>query len=60
VQRKLETTLREVLEIPAVRQKLLELGLTATPGTGTSVISRIDRELPQMRAVAARANMRAD
>ncbi|GAB2594418.1 tripartite tricarboxylate transporter substrate binding protein [Ramlibacter solisilvae] len=60
VQRKLETALREVLEIPAVRQKLLELGLTATPGTGTSVISRIDRELPQMRAVAARANMRAD
>jgi tripartite-type tricarboxylate transporter receptor subunit TctC len=60
VQRKLEASLQDVLADRTVRQKLLELGLTATPGSGNSVISRIDHELPQMRAIAARSSIKTD
>jgi tripartite-type tricarboxylate transporter receptor subunit TctC len=60
VQRKLETTLAQVLKTPTVKKQLLDLGLTATPGTGASDIARVERELPQMRAVAARANMKLE
>lgn len=60
VKRKLEAALQESLGSPAVKHKLLDIGLTATPGPANAVASRIDHELPQMRAVAARAAIKAD
>ncbi|MGH8848921.1 MAG: tripartite tricarboxylate transporter substrate binding protein, partial [Polaromonas sp.] len=36
------------------------VGLIPAYGPGLAVKDRVERELPQMRAVAARANIKAD
>ncbi|GAO21291.1 extra-cytoplasmic solute receptor [Alicycliphilus sp. B1] len=40
---------------PAVRARLVDVGLTPAWGPGSVVTERVERELPQMRAVAARS-----
>jgi tripartite-type tricarboxylate transporter receptor subunit TctC len=57
VRHKLESALEQVLRTPGVRKQLLDAGLTPDPGTGASVVERIDSELPRLRAIAVRANM---
>jgi tripartite-type tricarboxylate transporter receptor subunit TctC len=60
VQQKLEKALGEVLATAEVRRKLVELGLTPAPGDGAALRARVERELPHMRAVAARADIRPE
>jgi len=60
VRQKLEKTLARIMADPAMRQKLTEVGLTPNWGDGAALQARIERELPQMRAVAARANIHTE
>ncbi|UUZ65155.1 tripartite tricarboxylate transporter substrate binding protein [Polaromonas sp. P1-6] len=60
VQAKLEKTLESVMASPELRKKLDDVGLIPAYGPGQAVKDRVERELPQMRAVAARANIKAD
>ncbi|MBY4897753.1 tripartite tricarboxylate transporter substrate binding protein [Cupriavidus sp. AU9028] len=60
VRAKLETALAEVATAPKFRNRMVELGLTPAHADGAAVTARIERELPQMRAVAARADIKAD
>lgn len=60
VQRKLEQALEDSMAVPAFRQKLVDIGLTPAWGNGQALRERVERELPQMRAVAARADIRPD
>ncbi|MFC5522061.1 Bug family tripartite tricarboxylate transporter substrate binding protein [Polaromonas jejuensis] len=60
VQARLEKTLESVMANPELRKKLDSVGLIPAYGPGQAVKDRVERELPQMRAVAARANIRAD
>lgn len=57
---KLETALTEVASAPQTKARMVELGLSPAPGNGAALRARIDKELPLMRAVAARADIRAD
>ena len=60
VQQKLEKALAEVASAPATRARMVELGLTPAYGNGAAVRARVEKELPEMRAVAARADIRAE
>lgn len=60
VQARLEKTLESVMASPELRKKLDNVGLIPAYGPGQAVKERVERELPLMRAVAARANIRAD
>lgn len=60
VQKKLEKALGDVMADPALRKKLVDIGLSPAWGPGSALQERIERELPQMRAVAARADIRVD
>lgn len=60
VQARLEKTLESVMASPELRKKLDNVGLIPAYGPGQAVKDRVERELPQMRAVAARANIKAD
>lgn len=60
VQQKLEKALADVVNAPATRARLVELALTPAYGNGAAVKARVEKELPEMRAVAARANIRAE
>lgn len=60
VQQKLEKALADVATAPQTRQRMVELGLSPAYGDGAAVRQRVERELPQMRAVAARAAIRVD
>lgn len=60
VQQKLEKALADVANAPATQARMVELGLTPAYGNGATVQTRIEKELPAMRAVAARADIRAD
>lgn len=60
VQQKLEKALADVANAPATQARMVELGLTPTYGNGAIVQTRIEKELPMMRAVAARSNISAD
>lgn len=60
VQEKLEKALAEVATAPAIKSRMLELGLTPAYGNGVAVKARAEKELPEMRALAARANIRAE
>lgn len=60
VQARLEKTLESVMASPELRKKLDNVGLIPAYGPGQAVKERVERELPQMRAVAARANIKAD
>ncbi|MEP6721118.1 MAG: tripartite tricarboxylate transporter substrate binding protein [Variovorax sp.] len=60
VQAKLEAALADTARAPAFKKKLIELGLTPSWGPGSALRERVERELPLMRAVAARADIRVD
>ncbi|TDM08626.1 MAG: ABC transporter substrate-binding protein [Ideonella sp. MAG2] len=60
VQTKLEKALSEVVQSPEVARKLRELHLNARFGDGASVIGRVERELPHMRALTRRANIQGE
>lgn len=60
VQARLEKTLESVMVSPELRKKLDSVGLIPAYGPGQAVKERVERELPQMRAVAARANIKPD
>ncbi|AGW94883.1 MULTISPECIES: Bug family tripartite tricarboxylate transporter substrate binding protein [Cupriavidus] len=60
VQQKLEKALAEVANAPATRARMAELGLTPAWGNGAAVKARVEKELPEMRAVAARADIRGE
>ncbi|RYF70740.1 MAG: tripartite tricarboxylate transporter substrate binding protein [Comamonadaceae bacterium] len=60
VAQKLEAALAEVLKPDAMKKRLIDLGLTPAYGSATAMRARIESELPAMRAVAARADIRAD
>ncbi|MDA7418873.1 tripartite tricarboxylate transporter substrate binding protein [Xenophilus arseniciresistens] len=60
VAQKLESALAEVLQPAAMKKRLVELGLTPAHGNAAALRARIESELPAMRAVAARADIRAD
>ncbi|NYI02032.1 Bug family tripartite tricarboxylate transporter substrate binding protein [Cupriavidus plantarum] len=60
VQQKLEKALADVASAPATQARMVELGLTPAYGNGATVQARIEKELPAMRAVAARAEIKAD
>lgn len=56
----LEKALADVSAQPAMQQKMKDLGLVPTPGDGAALAARVEKELPQMRAVAARAGIKPD
>ncbi len=60
VKAKLEKALADTVAAPEVRTKLTDAGLEPTYLNGAAVASVIERELPVMRAIAARANIQAD
>lgn len=60
VQLKLEKALADVASTPEMRKKLADIGLTYAYGNGAALKARIDEELPRMRAVAARSDIRMD
>ncbi|MDR7375436.1 tripartite-type tricarboxylate transporter receptor subunit TctC [Rhodoferax ferrireducens] len=60
VAQKIERTLAEVLKPEAMRKRLVDLGLTPAYADSAAMRARIEHELPAMRAVAARADIRAD
>ena len=60
VQRKLEKALADVMASAELKKKMLDLGLTPAWGNGEALRSRVECELPLMRAVAARADIRVD
>lgn len=60
VQKKLEKALADTMASADFKKKLVELGLTPSWGDGETLRARIERELPMMRALAARADIRVD
>ena len=60
VKAKLEKALAETVASSEVREKLTTAGLEPTYQNAAAVATLIERELPLMRAVAARANIQAD
>jgi len=60
VQKKLEKALADTMASAEFRKKLVDLGLTPSWASGDGLRARIERELPVMRAVAARADIRVD
>ncbi|WP_454742504.1 Bug family tripartite tricarboxylate transporter substrate binding protein [Cupriavidus necator] len=60
VQQKLEKALAEVANAPATKARMVELALTPAWGNGAAVRARVEKELPEMRAVAARADIRPE
>ena len=60
VQKKLEKALADTMASPDFKKKMVDLGLTPIGGNGEALRMRIERELPLMRAVAARASIQAD
>ena len=57
---KLESALASVMANSELRQKLNDLGLIPAYGPSSSVKARIERDLPFMRAVAARTEIKAE
>ena len=60
IQKKLEKALADAMAEPAMRKKLVDIGLSPAWGPASALQERIERELPQMRAVAARADIKVD
>jgi tripartite-type tricarboxylate transporter receptor subunit TctC len=57
---RLQKALAEVMADAEVRDKLLESGLQAAYEPAAAAAARIDDELPRMRAIAQRANIKAE
>lgn len=55
VRQKLEKCLADVLAMPEIRTKLVDVGLQPNWGNGAAVMARMQSELPRMQAVAQRA-----
>ncbi|WP_280156599.1 tripartite tricarboxylate transporter substrate binding protein [Piscinibacter sp. XHJ-5] len=60
VRTKLQQALAEAMNDKGVRDKLVENGLEVAYEPAAAVAARIEDELPRMRAIAERANIRAD
>ena len=60
IQKKLEKALADAMAEPAMKKKLVDIGLSPAWGPASALHERIERELPQMRAVAARADIKVD
>ena len=60
VQQTLEKTLAAVVRAPEMQQKLADIGLTYAYGDGAALKARVEAELPRMRSIAARADIRVD
>lgn len=60
VQKKLENALADTMASAGFKAKLVEIGLTPSWGNSEALRARIERELPMMRAVAARADIKVD
>lgn len=60
VQQKLEAALAEVANTPEMKKKLTDIGLTHAYGNGAALKARIEEELPRMRAMAARSDIKVD
>ncbi|MBL8355045.1 MAG: tripartite tricarboxylate transporter substrate binding protein [Delftia acidovorans] len=60
IQKKLEKALADAMAEPAMKKKLVDIGLSPAWGPASALQERIERELPQMRAVAARADIKVD
>lgn len=57
---KLHKALTETLADAEIRSKLIAAGLEPSYATGDAVLAQIEDELPRMRAIAQRAQIRAD
>ena len=57
---KLHKALAETLADAEIRSKLIAAGLEPSYATGDAVLAQIEDELPRMRAIAQRAQIRAD
>ncbi|HVL44891.1 MAG TPA: tripartite tricarboxylate transporter substrate binding protein [Acidovorax sp.] len=57
---KLHKALAETLADAEIRNKLIAAGLEPSYATGDAVLAQIEDELPRMRAIAQRAQIRAD
>jgi len=60
VRQKVEKALADVMADPVLHKRLVDIGLSPAWGPGKALQERIERELPLMRAVAARADIRVD
>ncbi len=60
VQAKIEAALKQSLAQPEVRKKLIDVGLNPQWSNGKDLLARVEREQPQIHAVAAKAGIRAD
>lgn len=60
VQRTLEQALASVAGTPEMRKRLAEIGLAYAYGNGAALTARIEAELPLMRTVARRSDIRVD
>ena len=58
VRQKLEKTLADVLAMPEVKTKLVDIGLQPNWGNGAAVSSRMQAEGPRMQAIAQKAGIR--
>ncbi len=57
---KLHKALAETMADAEIRSKLITAGLEPSYATGDAVLAQIEDELPRMRAIAQRAQIRAD
>ena len=60
VKARLEKTLGEIVSDPETRSKLVANGLEPAYGTAAETAALINAELPRMRAIAQRADIKAD
>jgi tripartite-type tricarboxylate transporter receptor subunit TctC len=60
VRQKLEKALAEVVADPDMRKKLQDIALTPLYAPGAAVTAQVEKELPQMRALAQRADIKAE
>lgn len=60
IQSKLEKALADVTGTPEMKKKFTDIGLAFSYGNAAATTARIERELPKMRAVAARAGIVAE
>lgn len=60
VRQKLEKALSDVLAMPDVRVKLMDVGLQPNWGSAAAVTARMQNELPRMQAVAHRASIKEE
>jgi len=60
VHAKLEKALADTIADPDTRKKLADNGIEPSFATGKQVSAMIEKEIPQMRAIAQRANIKLD